>query len=394
MTSSIHISKNRFADYIYWFCLYMFVGVVMIDPANKLLHMKEAAFVLLMFVTLLLQKGRFYRETVVSFVALISLAFLSVFTEMVFFETDVATSLPYFKALLFLTVFFCISKLSIEQLLKFNYIVGLGMAIFISVMLLAFVGGFFDMMSFIMKLADASAVYLARRENLGIEMYMFYYATMPYMFLALIYALRNKHFIPAALIVVAIFYGGSRTPILMAFAVIGYVFYDKRNNKFLKYIIATVVVVAIVYIVYLLTSSTYSQEGDDFKFAVAKYLFNNSSLVGHGVGAPYWDPGRKEVTVSTEVTYFEMLYQYGWLLFPIVLYIFLRPIIKLYKKKNDDNVRDFAVAYLLYLINAGTNPLLISSTGLYVFACALTITAKVHEQQILRSKNITYNFAQ
>jgi len=89
-----------------------------------------------------------------------------------------------------------------------------------------------------------------------------------------------------------------------------------------------------------------------------------------------------------------MLYQYGWLLFPIVLYIFLRPIIKLYKKKNDDNVRDFAVAYLLYLINAGTNPLLISSTGLYVFACALTITAKVHEQQILRSKNITYNFAQ
>ena len=82
------------------------------------------------------------------------------------------------------------------------------------------------------------------------------------------------------------------------------------------------------------------------------------------------------------MTYFEMLYQYGWLLFPFVLYIFIRPFFVLYKKKYSVDVRDFAIAYLLYLINAGTNPLLISSTGMYVFACALTIAAKVREKDI------------
>ena len=237
------------------------------------------------------------------------------------------------------------------------------------------------MTNIIMKLSDASAVYLARRENLGFEMYMFYYATMPFFFLALIYALRNKRYIPALFIMAAIFYGGSRTPILMGFAVIGYILYDTKNSKFLRALIAASVVAAIVYVVYLLTSSTYSQEGDDFKFAVGKYLFYNSSIVGHGVGVPYWDPGRREITSSTEMTYPEMLYQYGWLLFPFVLFIFVHPFFKLYNKKNNNNVRDFAIAYLFYLVNAGTNPLLISSTGMYVFACILTVAAKLKESQ-------------
>ena len=377
MTRTNSIKVSRFSDYLFWGSLYLFVGIIMIDPANKLLHMKEVAFVLLLLITIISQRGKFYREAVETFFALTLLAFLSICMGVFVYHTDAVSSLPYFKALLFLLVMYPLSILSINQILKFNYIVGLGMSLFISFMLLSYIGGLFDMMNFILMLRDGGAVYIAMRENLGFEMYMFYYATLPYIFLAFIYALRNGHYVSSFFIVATIFYGGSRTPILMAFAVVGYILYDKKKSKFLKLFIGTFVVIALLYIVYLLTSNTYSQEGDDFKFAVANYLLVNSSPVGHGVGAMYWDPGRSSWTNSTEITYIEMLYQYGWFLFPFVLYIFIKPFVKLYKRTNNDNVRDFAIAYFVYLINAGTNPLLISSTGLYVFACTITISAKL-----------------
>ena len=166
---------------------------------------------------------------------------------------------------------------------------------------------------------------------------------------------------------------------LMALAAGAYVLYDRRN-KYVRIFIGISTLVGLLYLVQVLTSSAYSQGGDEIKADVTFYLINNSSILAHGVGVEYRDPSRGQLTTSTEMTYFEMLYQYGWLLSPFVIYIFFRPFLLLYKNKNVQ-IRDFAIAYLLYLVNAGTTPLLISSTGMYVFACALTIAAKVKEDK-------------
>lgn len=59
---------------------------------------------------------------------------------------------------------------------------------------------------------------------------------------------------------------------------------------------------------------------------------------------------------------------------PLVLWLFYKPFKILFRKQNESDIKDFAIVYLLYLINAGTNPLLFNSTGLYVVACALFLS--------------------
>lgn len=351
----------------------------MLDPTNKLFHMKEILFVILLFITIALQFGKFYKEVVVFYGSLILIAILSVCIGTLAYQSHSIESLSYFKALMFGAVFYAISKLSTIEIIKLNYWIGLGLSSFISLLLLSYVGGFLDLSGLIGKMMDTETVMVARRELFGMDQIMFFYKTMPFCFFALIYALRHKKWWATIIILAPIAYGGSRTPMLMALAIFAYLLYD-RKSKYLRYFIGLLAIIALFYLINYLTSPTNLQGGDDIKGGVASYLLNNSSVFSHGVGVEYWDPERGKRTSTTEMTYFEMLYQYGWILFPFVLYIFVRPFFVLYKKKNCVDIKDFAVAYLLYLVNAGTNPLLISSTGMYVFACALTIAAKVREE--------------
>ena len=372
--------------YIFYFVLFVFVGVIMIDPTNKLFHMKEITFILLMFITIIFQRGKLYKDVFVSYFLLVLFAILSVLIGFVVFNEKI-DSLPYFKSLLFGTVFYAISKLNINEILRLNYFVSLVLATFVSIMLLSFVGGLFDLTALIERMSETDTLFLSRRDFLGMDILMFYYRTMPFCFLALIYALRKKYYLSSIIFLAPIVYGGSRTPMLVALSIVLYLLYD-RKSKLLKVFLGSIFIIGIFSAVVILKSATDSEGGDEIKGGVASYLFNHSSVLSHGVGVFYWNPERKEMTNNTEVTYFEMLYQYGWLLFPFVLYIFLRPFFILYRKNNDVDVRDFGIAYLLYLINAGTNPLLISSTGIYVFASALTVAAKVNEMSNKQNINL------
>lgn len=387
----ISLKNNyKFSNIIFWACLYLFAAIVMVDPANRLFHMKESAFVLLMFVTVILGRGKIYKDIVDTIIALFVLASSSICMSILVYQADVSSSISYFKSLFFIFVVFSISKIDPPELIQFCYRLGLGLASFISLLLLASVGGLFDLTTVVTSFADGGAVYLARREFLGMETVMFFYATMPFCFFSLIYAFRRGKLLQVIILLVPIVYGGSRTPILMAIAIICYVLYD-RKSKWLRYLLAFVFVIAISYLLILLTSKENADGGDEIKYAVGSYLLWNSSLFGHGVGIEYWDPGRQEMTASTEVTYLEMLYQYGWLLAPFVIFMFIKPFFTLYKKQNETDVRDFAIAYLLYLITAGTNPLLINSTGMWVFACALTLATKLKEDNWFANNGIQDN---
>ena len=72
------------------------------------------------------------------------------------------------------------------------------------------------------------------------------------------------------------------------------------------------------------------------------------------------------MTLKTEWTYLELLRSYGLLSIPI-MYVFLRPLFALAKRINKDELALVIVmSDIIYLIIAGTNPLLISSTGMLV----------------------------
>lgn len=379
------MKKTRIIYWLYIFFLFLFVVMVMVDPTNQLYHKKEILFVLLLGLTVFLQRIRIYKDVVYSYAALVLLALTSASMGAVFFGMDANLAFPYIKALLFGLVFLSLSKLPVRRILELNYWVGLSLSIFIILLLLSFFVGIINMSGLIGKMIDTETVMVARRDLFGIQIPMFFYKTMPFCFFALIYALRHKKWLSAIIILAPIFYGGSRTPMLMALAIIAYLLYD-RKSKYLRVFIGAAGALALVYLVMMLLSPAYSDGGDEIKGGVASFLIGNASIVGHGIGAEYWDPVRGELKTSTEMTYFEMLYQYGWIIFPFVLFIFARPFFVMYKRENGVLVRDFAVAYLLYLVNAGTNPLLINSTGMYVFACALTVAAKCRRSMRVRAR--------
>lgn len=373
-------TKRNLKYDIFVLMLALFLSIVIVDPTNKLFQLKEIAFLFMIAITIILQMGKWYKYVVSSYMILFFLALISICFGTLIYSTELSGSLSYFKALLFGLIFFPLSKLDALVIIKLGYRIGLALAIFISIMLLSFVGGFIDLSGIIGKMTETETIMVARRDLLGFEVLMFFYKTMPFLFFALIYSLRKKYFLSVPIILLPIIYGGSRTPMLMALMVIAYVLYE-RKNKYIRLFIGISAIFGLLYLLHILTSSTYSQGGDEIKAGVASYLLDNTSFWGHGVGAKYWDPARGQFTTTTEMTYFEMLYQYGWLLSPFVLIIFFMPFLVMFKKSNNVFIRDFAIAYLLYLVNAGTNPLLISSTGMYVFACALTLAAKVNKHE-------------
>lgn len=356
---------------IFYFCWFIFVLLVMIDPSGQLFHLKELGFALIIFLSILVGRFKIPQEPFIVFFQIFICALLSVIFALLFFGADLSESLSYFKALLFIFIFSVISKNDYKDIIKVNARVGLVLSIVISCLFGAMILGYLTFE----QLSQTNTIAIASRDFMGIPTLMFFYMTMPFVFFAFIYYLRKNHLFASAIIGFSIVIGGSRTPILCAIVILFYVLYDK-NRKSLKYILLLLGVFTIICLLQNLTSKANLGEGDSIKFKLVHDLFYNSSVIPHGAGLPYWDASRKEMTSSTEMTYFEMLYQYGWVMFPFVMSLILAPIIRLRKYLHAPMIKDFIVAYALYLINAGTNPLLFSSTGMYVYACALVIMSQ------------------
>jgi hypothetical protein len=83
-----------------------------------------------------------------------------------------------------------------------------------------------------------------------------------------------------------------------------------------------------------------------------------SIIYGAGAGSGFYTPGYDKVIYSSELSYFEIYRVYGLLMLPF-LGLLLFPVFK-YKCLG----REFTFAWFGYLLIAGTNPLLVSSTGM------------------------------
>ena len=81
------------------------------------------------------------------------------------------------------------------------------------------------------------------------------------------------------------------------------------------------------------------------------------------------------MTYTTEWTYLELLRGYGLFAF-LILAVMLWPIFKLYKMRRNRNVAAMMMAYIVYLVIAGTNPLLISSTGMLIILTIYSYTQR------------------
>jgi hypothetical protein len=104
-----------------------------------------------------------------------------------------------------------------------------------------------------------------------------------------------------------------------------------------------------------------------------KDLFNSDPqylLLGQGVGSMFYTSGFGKAVPQTEFTYFEFIRMLGIPLTLIVLFLLLYPVYYLIKTFSDHKRLDIVIGYSGYLIIAGSNPLIISSTGMVAIMTA------------------------
>lgn len=112
-------------------------------------------------------------------------------------------------------------------------------------------------------------------------------------------------------------------------------------------------------------------------------LFDENPLFlifGQGPGATFYSEGFGEVVVRTEWSYLDLIRNYG-VFSLIIVFVFAKPIFSFWKyRKQDDFNYCMFWSYLVYLLIAGTNPLLMSSTGMIVLLMAYS-----YEDVIIRN---------
>ena len=191
---------------------------------------------------------------------------------------------------------------------------------------------------------------------------------------------RKWVFVVVALLLLHMFViSGTRSSVLLpVFFACSVLFIFCRNGRFARYIFyPAAIIFFVMFIVVLMMLLMEKDEPSNLvKYAhLASYkeLFNDNPeylLLGQGPATEFYSIGFRKMTLKTEWTYLELLRNYGMLCLPI-LYVILRPLFELIKLSfKYDSALTIAAAYIIYLVIAGTNPLLLSSTGMLVILSA------------------------
>ena len=191
----------------------------------------------------------------------------------------------------------------------------------------------------------------------------------------------------AILFLFAFLISGTRSTMLLPFFMLGFViFLSVYHTKKAKYLVFPLVLLVLVFSVglFVFLVSDVDEESNVIKYG---HLFSYMELFsqhpqylffGQGPATYFYSMGFRRMTIETEWTYIEMVRTYGLFCLFILLPIFY-PLVRIFKfSKGNSFAFGVGGAYLSYLLIAGTNPLLISSTGMLMI---LTSYSYIEELQ-------------
>jgi hypothetical protein len=372
--------------------------IVIFDPADKILSIKVPVFVLLLLIYIISRKQIKIKKSHFSIILFIIFFIIPYsMTIGLIRNSDINYEFSYaiVKSFLFLILlpFLCIDYIYFVKIL-YNVLLALALAI----ILLFFIIFVFSNIG-IYRLIAISLVnylnYIAQAAKIGIRNYgslvlpMIYYKTSSLLiiFVALAYMKKKKfHFWIG---IIAIFLSGTRANILAIIMLIFYKIYHS-SQKFLK------VIVILIFILILIASIPFAKETffntlepsniiKTAHFISYISLFNYdplSLIIGQGLGAEFYSVGVNGKVAQTELVYLDLLRYFG---FPILISFIL---FLIYPLKKIFSISPYlAISYAIYLIVAGTNPLLISSTGMIVIIFAYSSANYIDE---MHKRNCKY----
>lgn len=230
-------------------------------------------------------------------------------------------------------------------------------------------------------LASKDAVKFSNRSFYGYDVIMLYYRTSPLLIFPLAHYSNQffngnqklRNFLLSILFLFTLILSGTRANMLCGVAIVTYILFEfliRRNNKLPFFIGCLTLVIVAISFFKTLSFSDNDQSSDIKSGHLDSYmrLFREHPqylIWGSGLGSTFYTSGTNAFASQTELTYLDLIRWFGIPMTLVLLFLLLYPIIYIsVNYKRIANVKHLVVAYLGYLFIVGTNPLLLSSTGM------------------------------
>lgn len=208
---------------------------------------------------------------------------------------------------------------------------------------------------------------------------IYFMKASPLLLICLPYCIKNKKYIWAIIVIVALLISGTRGNVLMGIIVFlaCLIYGEKKIGRRLALVALLVIAVYVAlfgigFSDIILDAFTMKSHNDSLRSLSLESIFMNwkrdpiSFIIGSGYSSEFFDFGMNQMVSNVELSYWNLLRRVGIFVFFMMMYMFIYPILKTYKSEPLANI-----GYIGYLIVAYTNPLLYTSTGitllLYMF---------------------------
>lgn len=232
-------------------------------------------------------------------------------------------------------------------------------------------------------------IMMSNRYFLGIKFTNVFYRTLPLVIIPYsIYCYkywfektsRYRNLLLTAIFAAALFFSGTRACMLSAILIFAGMPMLKllriKGGMLVLYPIISLFAIGFCILLWMLMSET-KEPSNLVKYGHLKsyldFFDNNMSalLWGQGPGGMFYTEGWHTYVSQTEWTFIELIRYFGIPGAVWILAIFIYPCIVIYKKKNTlQYFLPFTIGYILYILVSGTNPLLISTTGMLALLAA------------------------
>lgn len=369
---------------------------VMVDPTNLIFHVKYVLFGLVFFIWLL---KNFSKKIVLTKMQWFILLFIAFFMPFYALSTGLMSSIlhnvtvgnpVYFNSFFFFALILVTvrEKKNLTAIFNYSALTIVLMTLGLYLVLIFNTRMFGDLYKYFVL--DKQVVVYALRDYGKTTLLMIFYKTSPLLVFPLSYYLyqllinrKKKHLFLNILLLVLIattlYFSGTRANLLSLFLIIifyiGYFLYKKSRTWFVLFIgfgiLVTLFMLPSVAALFLNKQEASNIIKFGYLSSYSNYFDHHllSLLFGQGIGGTFYASGRM-IDVS-ELTYFELIRIWGIPVTLIFIGILILPLLAEIRTKK---ITHLFIAYLAYLFISGTNPLLMSSTGMLVLVYVFTNT--------------------
>ena len=407
MTDNIfHWFKKKYPVFLNISMILLFVDV-MVDPTNLIFHVK---YVMFGWVLIMWMPGYFSKKRILPGYFWFILLFISFF--MPFYELSIGLinstihNVPVGKLVYFNSFFFFViilvtvsEKMNLTAMFNYSSLTIVLMTLGLYLILIFNTRMFGEMYKYFVM--DKQVVVYALRDYGKTTLLMIFYKTSPllvfplswYLYKVLIEKQRKALFVNILLLVLTsltLYFSGTRANlaslVLIVVFYFGY-FLFKKSKIWFVWALALAVLVALFMlpsVAGLLFSKQEASNAIKFGYlsSYANYFDHHllSLLFGQGIGGTFYASGLHRFIDVSELTYIELIRIWGIPLSVIFIGILMVP---LFAELRSGKITHLFIAYLAYLFISGTNPLLLSSTGMlvlvYVFTNTFLPASGIHE---------------